>query len=53
MELHRVNRMDYILFNLLPQLLDFVNDGFIGDILPGLTQYIDLARRPEYVKNAV
>lgn len=45
--------MDYILFNLLPQLLEFVNDPFIDEILPGLTQYIDLSRRKEYVKNAI
>jgi len=38
-----------IIFNpVQPILLDFINDHFISELLPHLTQYLNLAGEKEY-----
>lgn len=38
----------------LPQLLDFVNDAFIMELLPNLTRYLFFAEQPDlYSKHAL
>ena len=43
-----------IIFNpVQPVLLEFVNDPFINELLPNLTQYISLVREKEYQRQAL
>jgi hypothetical protein len=42
-----------VIFNpVQPFLLDFVNDPFLAELLPNLTQYISLAKDPKYHRHA-
>lgn len=44
----------YIIFNpIQPILLDFIKDPFIAELLPLLTQYIELVDKPEYQRQAL
>ena len=36
-----------------PQLLDFVNDAFIMELLPNITRYLLFAERKEHFKHAL
>ena len=36
-----------------PQLLDFVGDPFIGELLPNITKYLLFAERKEHYKHAI
>jgi hypothetical protein len=42
-----------VIFNpVQPFLLDFVNDPFLAELLPNLTQYISLAKDAKYHRHA-
>jgi hypothetical protein len=36
-----------------PLLLDFINEPFINELLPNLTKYVTLVRKPDYQWHAL
>ncbi len=53
-KVHNITKLNQI-FNadIQPQLLDFVNDAFIMELLPGITKYLMLARNKAHYKHAL
>lgn len=54
MLIQKIFKPKNIIFNpVQPVLLEFVNDPFINELLPNLTQYISLVREKEYQRQAL
>ena len=48
-----VKRPDIVLVSMQADLLSFVNDAFIDEMLPRITKYMEISRKEEYREMAV
>ena len=54
-KVRNVTKFNSVVFTpeIQPQLLDFVNDAFIGELLPNITRFLLFAERKEHYKHAL